>query len=422
MVLQKKKEKALLVGVLLPGLTKTEVSENLDELEMLTNTAGAIVIGRDTQSLIKINPSFFIGNGKAKQLIKNANELGANMIVFDDELSPAQIKNYYILAKDIKIIDRSGIILDIFKNHARTKEAKTQVELAYLQYLLPRLTRQWTHLERQMGGIGTRAGMGETQIEIDRRIIRTKITRLNKELIKIDKERSVQSVKRKNKFRVALVGYTNAGKSTLFKALSKSEVYIKDQLFATLDTTIRKVDLDISHSILLSDTVGFIRKLPHDLVASFNSTLKEVLEADLILKVFDISSPQIDKHFDIIDKVLEDLGASEIDNLIILNKVDLLKNLELIKERFLSLPKSITISALDHLQLYELKEAILKKIKKNYKTIELVFSYDKGAMINYAEEGVDVISREYGTEGVKIKIRANPKKIENILRLNPKVV
>ena len=422
MVLQKKKEKALLVGVILPGLNKTEVSENLDELEMLTNTAGAIVIGRDTQSLIKINPSFFIGNGKAKQLIKNANELGANMIVFDDELSPAQIKNYYILAKDIKIIDRSGIILDIFKNHARTKEAKTQVELAYLQYLLPRLTRQWTHLERQMGGIGTRAGMGETQIEIDRRIIRTKITRLNKELIKIDKERSVQSVKRKNKFRVALVGYTNAGKSTLFKALSKSEVYIQDQLFATLDTTIRKVDLDVSHSILLSDTVGFIRKLPHNLVASFNSTLKEVLEADLILKVFDISSPQIDKHFDIIDKVLEDLGASEIDNLIILNKVDLLKNLELIKERFLSLPKSITISALDHLQLYELKEAILKKIKKNYKTIELVFSYDKGAMINYAEEGVDVISREYGTEGVKIKIRANPKKIENILRLNPKVV
>lgn len=422
MVLQKKKEKALLVGALLPGLTKTEVSENLDELEMLTNTAGAIVIGKDTQRLIKINPSFFIGNGKAKQLIKNAHELGANMIVFDDELSPAQIKNYYMLANDIKIIDRSGIILDIFKNHARTKEAKTQVELAYLQYLLPRLTRQWTHLERQMGGIGTRAGMGETQIEIDRRIIRTKITRLKKELIKIDKERSVQSVKRKNKFRVALVGYTNAGKSTLFKALSKSEVYIQDQLFATLDTTIRKVDLDVSHSILLSDTVGFIRKLPHNLVASFNTTLKEVLEADLILKVFDISSPQIDKHFNIIDKVLEDLGASEIDNLIILNKVDLLDNLELIKDKFPSLPESITISALDHLQLYELKEAILKKIKKNYKTIELVFSYDKGAMINYAEEGVEVISREYETEGVRIKIRANPQKIENILRLNPKVV
>ena len=422
MVLQKKKEKALLVGALLPGLTKTEVSENLDELEMLTNTAGAIVIGKDTQRLIKINPSFFIGNGKAKQLIKNAHELGANMIVFDDELSPAQIKNYYMLANDIKIIDRSGIILDIFKNHARTKEAKTQVELAYLQYLLPRLTRQWTHLERQMGGIGTRAGMGETQIEIDRRIIRTKITRLKKELIKIDKERSVQSVKRKNKFRVALVGYTNAGKSTLFKALSKSEVYIQDQLFATLDTTIRKVDLDISHSILLSDTVGFIRKLPHNLVASFNTTLKEVLEADLILKVFDISSPQIDKHFNIIDKVLEDLGASEIDNLIILNKVDLLDNLELIKDKFPSLPESITISALDHLQLYELKEAILKKIKKNYETIELVFSYDKGAMINYAEEGVEVISREYETEGVRIKIRANPQKIENILRLNPKVV
>lgn len=422
MVLKKKKEKALLVGVILPGLHKTTVFENLNELEMLANTAGANIVGKYTQKLLKVNPSFFIGNGKAKQLIKNAQELGANMIVFDDELSPAQIKNYYKLAKEIKIIDRSGIILDIFKKHAQTKEAKTQVELAYLQYLLPRLTRQWTHLERQMGGIGTRAGMGETQIEIDRRIIRTKITKLNKELIKIDKERSIQSVKRKNKFRVALVGYTNAGKSTLFKALSKSEVYIKNQLFATLDTTIRKVDLDVSHSILLSDTVGFIRKLPHNLVASFNSTLKEVIEADLILKVFDISSPQMDKHIGIIDKVLEELGASKIDNLIILNKVDLIKNSKLIKEKCIMFPNSITISALDHLQLYELKDAILKKIKKNYKTIELIFSYDQGVMINYAEEGVDIISRDYGSEGIKVKIRATPQKIENILRLNPKVV
>ena len=422
MLLQKKKEKALLVGVILPGLHKNIVSQNLDELEMLANTAGANIVGRHTQKLFKINPSFFIGKGKAKQLIQNAQELGANMIMFDDELSPAQIKNYYKLAKDIKIIDRSGIILDIFKKHARTKEAKTQVELAYLQYLLPRLTRQWTHLERQMGGIGTRAGMGETQIEIDRRIIRTKINKLNKELLRIDKERSIQSVKRKNKFRVALVGYTNAGKSTLFKALSRSEAYIKDQLFATLDTTVRKVDLDISHSILLSDTVGFIRKLPHNLVASFNSTLKEVLEADLILKVFDISSPQMDKHIDIIDEVLEELGASKIDNLIILNKVDLLKNLNLIKEKYVRFPDSIAISALDHLQLYELKDAILKKIKKNYKTVELIFSYSQEGMIHYAEEGVDVISRDYGSEGVKIKIRANPQKIENILRLNPKVV
>lgn len=422
MVIQKKKEKALLVGVVLPGLNKANVSQNLDELEMLANTAGANIVGRHTQKLFKVNPSFFIGNGKAKQLIENAKELDANMIVFDDELSPAQIKNYYKLAKDIKIIDRSGIILDIFKKHARTKEAKTQVELAYLQYLLPRLTRQWTHLERQMGGIGTRAGMGETQIEIDRRIIRTKITKLNKELLKIDKERSIQSVKRKNKFRVALVGYTNAGKSTLFKALSKSEAYIKDQLFATLDTTVRKVDLDISHSILLSDTVGFIRKLPYNLVASFNSTLKEVLEADLILKVFDISSPQMDKHIDIIDQVLAELGASKIDSLIILNKVDLIKNLKLIKEKCVRFPDSITISALDHLQLYELKDAILKKIKKNYKTVELIFSYGQEGMIHYAEEGVDVISRDYGSEGIKIKIRAHPKKIENILRLNPKVV
>ncbi len=415
-------EKALLVGVILPELNTYDVSQHLDELEMLANTAGASVVGRHTQKLLKINPAFFIGRGKAIQLIENAKELGVNLIVFDDELSPAQIKNYYQLAKNIKIIDRSGIILDIFKKHARTKEAKTQVELAYLQYLLPRLTRQWTHLERQMGGIGTRAGMGETQIEIDRRIIRTKITKLNKDLNKINKERYTQGIKRGNKFRVALVGYTNAGKSTLFKALTKSDVYIKDRLFATLDTTIRKVNLDDSHPILLSDTVGFIRKLPHNLVASFNSTLKEVLEADLILKVFDISSPQMENHVEIIDEVLEELGASKIENIIILNKVDLIKDVKILKEKSMIFPNSVSISALSHLQLRELKQEILKKIKKDYKTIELIFSYEQGKMINYAEEGVDVISRDYDSDGVKLKIRANPDKIKNILRLNPKIV
>ena len=208
------------------------------------------------------------------------------------------------------MIDRSGLILDIFKRHAKTKEATTQVQLAYLQYLLPRLTRQWTHLERQMGGIGTRAGMGETQIEVDRRIVRTKISKLKKELKHIENERETQGIKRNKEYRVSLVGYTNAGKSTLFKSLTGADVFIKNQLFATLDTTIRKLNLDSSHRILLSDTVGFIRKLPHNLVASFKSTLKEVLEADLILIVLDINSTQI------LDHIKKELSKIDIpDNL-----------------------------------------------------------------------------------------------------------
>ena len=275
-------EKVLLIGVINQTHNEITVKEHLSELSLLVETAGGEVVGKVTQKISRINPATLVGVGKAKQIISQAKEIGAKLIIFDDELSPAQIKNYHKMSKKIKTLDRNGLILDIFKKHARTKEAITQVNLAYLEYLLPRLTRQWTHLERQMGGIGTRAGMGETQIEIDRRLIRTRISRLKKDLKKNEKERGTQSLKRKSEYRVSLVGYTNAGKSTLFKALTGAEVYIKDQLFATLDTKIRKLKIDPSHTVLLSDTVGFIRKLPHNLVASFRSTLKEVLEADLI--------------------------------------------------------------------------------------------------------------------------------------------
>ncbi|SVB65840.1 uncharacterized protein METZ01_LOCUS218694, partial [marine metagenome] len=244
------------VGVILPGVSDSDVNNHLDELDLLADTAGAEVVGRVTQRLSRINPSFFVGKGKAEQIISQAKMLNVDLILFDDELSPAQIKNYHRMADDIKIMDRSGLILDIFQKHAQTREAKTQVELAFCQYLLPRLTRQWTHLERQMGGIGTRAGMGETQIEIDRRLIRDRISKLKKDLKRIDRERYTQSQRRKNEFRVAMVGYTNAGKSTLFNALTGANVYIQDQLFATLDTTIRQLDLGGHQPALLSDTVG----------------------------------------------------------------------------------------------------------------------------------------------------------------------
>ena len=408
-------EKALLVGVIQPGMTESLIHEHLDELELLAETAGAKIAGRITQRVSKINPATFIGKGKAEELLNQAKELGVKLIVFDDELSSGQIKNYHKISENVKVLDRSGLILDIFHKHAKTKEARTQVDLAYMEYLLPRLTRQWTHLERQMGGIGTRAGMGETQIEIDRRLIRTRISKLKKELIRIEKERVTQSYRRRSEFRVSLVGYTNAGKSTLFKALTGSDVYIQDQLFATLDTTVRQLLIDESHPILLSDTVGFIRKLPHNLVASFKSTLKEVLEADLILVMLDISSSQIEDHFQTIENVLKDMGAQEIPQILVLNKVDLISDGNMIEKRQREFPDSVTVSAQQHLRLSELKSRILGKMEENFQTIDLEFPYDQGKIIAHAQEGVEVLKREYEENGVKLRIRGSRSRINQIL-------
>jgi len=408
-------EKALLIGVIKSGNTDEMIKEHLDELELLAQTAGAEVVGRITQRVSKINPATFIGKGKADQIIEQSKELDVKLIIFDDELSPGQIKNYHKISENIKVLDRSGLILDIFQKHARTKEATTQVDLAYLEYLLPRLTRQWTHLERQMGGIGTRAGMGETQIEVDRRLIRTRITRLKKDLEKIEKERATQSVRRESEFRVSLVGYTNAGKSTLFKALTGSDVYIQDQLFATLDTTIRKLDLDTSHTILLSDTVGFIRKLPHNLVASFKSTLKEVLEADLIVMVLDMSSPQIRDHVDTITDVLKEMNADSIPVVHVLNKVDLISDGNFIEKLQRSFPGSVTISAHQHLKLSDLTSKVVEKMESNYQTIDLQFSYEDGKAIAQVQQGVEVLERAYEEEGVKLKIRGSRSRISQIM-------
>ena len=408
-------EKALLVGVIQPGMTESLIHEHLDELELLAETAGAKIAGRITQRVSKINPATFIGKGKAEELLNQAKELDVKLIVFDDELSPGQIKNYHKISENVKVLDRSGLILDIFHKHAKTKEARTQVDLAYMEYLLPRLTRQWTHLERQMGGIGTRAGMGETQIEIDRRLIRTRISKLKKELTRIEKERDTQSYRRQSEFRVSLVGYTNAGKSTLFKALTGSDVYIQDQLFATLDTTVRQIKINETHPILLSDTVGFIRKLPHNLVASFKSTLKEVLEADLILVMLDISSSQIEDHFQTIENVLKEMGAQEIPQILVLNKVDLISDGKMIEKRQREFPNSVTVSAQQHLRLSELKSRILGKMEENFQTIDLEFSYDQGKTIAHAQEGVEVLKREYEETRVKLRIRGSRSRINQIL-------
>jgi len=409
-----KTEKAILVGAIHGKLTEESVLEHLDELELLAETAGAETIGKITQRINRINPAFYIGRGKAEEIVSQAEELDAQLIIFDEELSPAQIKNYQKITENIKIIDRSALILDIFRHHAKTKEAKTQVELAHLQYLLPRLTRLWTHLERQMGGVGTRAGAGETQIEVDRRIIRVRIGKLQKELKRIEKERNTQSKGRSDSFRVALVGYTNAGKSTLMHALSGSEVYIEDQLFATLDTTIRSVALDEHNSMLLSDTVGFIRKLPHSLVASFRSTLKEVLEADLILTVLDASSPQIQDHNKTIESVLEEIGAVDKESLVILNKVDLVENNDHIQRLRNEFPDGILISAKSHLRIDSLISAIKDVMNREFETESFFFTFQQGKEMAEAQAGVLVIDREALPEGMRMTIKASKKRIQQI--------
>lgn len=408
-------EKAILVGVIHGSLEEHVVNEHLDEMELLADTAGAEVLGRITQRLNRINPAFFVGKGKAEQIINQAKELGVSLVIFDEDLSPAQTKNFQEISNSIKVIDRSALILDIFQKHAKTKEAKTQVELAQLQYILPRLTRMWTHLERQMGGIGTRAGAGETQIEVDRRLIGQRIAKLKKELVKIEKERSTQSQRRKEKFRVALVGYTNAGKSTLMNALTGANVYIRDQLFATLDTTIRSAKIDDEHEFLLSDTVGFIRKLPHHLVASFRSTLQEVLESDLILIVLDASSPQIIDHYETINSVLNDLGANDTDKLVILNKIDSLDEEDRIGYLKRNFSESILISAKEHLRINVLLEAIRNQINKGYKIADVHFNFEQAKEIADAQNGVTVLEREYDEKGVQFKLRGPAKRIDQII-------
>tara|TARA_Y100000739_G_scaffold224081_1_gene227942 strand:+ start:182 stop:1414 length:1233 start_codon:yes stop_codon:yes gene_type:complete len=408
-------DKALLIGIILPNVQDFTIDNQLSELSLLAKTANVKVIDKITQRLKRINPAFFVGKGKAGQIIDQASVLDVNVIIFDEELSPAQIKNFQKLSKSIKVIDRSALILDIFKKHAQTREAKTQVELAYCQYLLPRLTRQWTHLERQMGGVGTRAGMGETQIEIDRRLVRTKISKLNKDLKKIETERTIQSQKRKTEFRVALVGYTNAGKSTLFNALTGDNAYVKDQLFATLDTTVRKFKLNKIYNVLLSDTVGFIRKLPHNLVASFRSTLKELLDADLILIVLDGSSNIIDEHLGTIKRVLSDLGAEKIPHSLIINKIDGVQNQSDMIGLKNTFPDAIFISALKHLKLGDIKSHIINKIEENFEIFDLNIPYHKGKIISMLQNQVEILDTDYRDEEIYLKVKGSRDKVNKIL-------
>lgn len=347
-------ERAVLVGLITPTQNEAKANEYLDELAFLADTAGAITVNRFLQRLDYPNPRTFVGAGKLEEIKAYVEENEIGMVIFDDDLSTKQVSNIE-RELQVKILDRTSLILDIFAKRAQTASAKTQVELAQYQYLLPRLTRMWTHLERQRGGIGMR-GPGETQIETDRRIILDKISRLKEELKNIDKQKSIQRKNRGKLTRVALVGYTNVGKSTLMNLLSKSEVFAENKLFATLDTTVRKVIID-NLPFLLTDTVGFIRKLPTHLVDSFKSTLDEVRDADVLLHVVDISHPQFEEQIEVVNKTLQEVCDSKDKPMImVFNKVD----------AFTYTPKDeddLTPRTRENISLDELKSTWMGKMK-----------------------------------------------------------
>ena len=371
------------------------INENhLNELQRLVNTLGGDVIERVVQYKKNIDPKYFIGRGKLEQLYNFCSEVKCDYIVFNNDISPSHMKNIQaFFNKKVLIKDRVGVILDIFAKHARTKESKTQIKLAKLEYLLPRLTRQWTHLERQMGGIGTRGGPGETQIEIDRRLIRNQIIKLKKDLNKISKTRNTQKSNRKNIFKVSLVGYTNAGKSTIMQSLSSKKTYIKDELFATLDTSTKKINIDKSNNFLISDTVGFIRNLPDNLIASFRSTLSEIIDSNLLLKVIDASSDEYLNHISSIDTVLEYLNILSKDYIIVFNKIDLIKNNNLLIKLKKEYPDAIFVQSTKKDNMKYILDKVKRKMNHNFVTKIIKLPYQKYFLIDDIYKNFEILSR-----------------------------
>ena len=348
-------ERVVLIAVSRHGQSESQLAEFLDELEFLAHTAGAITVKRFTQKLNQPDTRTYVGKGKLAEITEFIKDNNISIAIFDDELSPSQIRNVEKVIGS-RVLDRTNLILDIFAKRARTAQARTQVELAQYQYLLPRLTRMWTHLEKQRGGIGLR-GPGETEIETDRRVIRDKLSRLKDKLKDIDKQNFTRRKSRENMVRVALVGYTNVGKSTIMNLISKSDVFAENKLFATLDTTVRKVVLD-TVPFLLSDTVGFIRKLPHNLVESFRSTLDEVREADILVHVVDISHPNFEEQISVVKQTLVDIGASDKAELMVFNKIDAYTYVE--KE-----PDDLTELTTENISLEEMKKHWIGKVNQS---------------------------------------------------------
>ncbi len=400
------KERTVLVGIYGGNTDKLRAEEYLAELELLTDTAGGQTVKKILQHKPRPDVSTYIGKGKLNEVKQAMKSDKADAVIFDDDLTPTQARNIE-KATETKVLDRSGLILDIFASRAKTAAAKTQVELAQLQYLLPRLTRYWTHLSRQKGGIGTK-GPGETQIETDRRLISRRISVLKKKLEKLDQQRQVQRQGREESLRVALVGYTNAGKSSLMNAVTDTRQFAENRLFATLDATVRRFEID-QEEVLLSDTVGFIRKLPHHLVESFKSTLDEIREADLLLHVVDVSSSLREEYIQTVNETLKELDADQKPVIMVFNKVDRVSDsLELagLKDDY---PDGVFVSALRGMGLDDIRTEIKNRVERNYLYRKIVLPIKEYHVVSYLHEVAEIDKEHYDEDSIYLTCRLHKK-------------
>ncbi len=427
--LQVKQERAVLVGAKLKD--RNHHDDNLAELEALAKTAGAIIVDKFQQKINEINASTYIGSGKAKMLGDRVKRFDAEVVIFDNDLTPGQIRALEEILK-AKVLDRSELILDIFATGAQTRQAKLQVELAQLQYTYPRLTRMWSHLDTvtgaaggtaagAVGGIGTR-GTGEKQLEIDRRLVNKRISDLKRELKEIDKRKLREIDARSGLFKICLVGYTNAGKSTLMNRLTDAGVLVEDKLFATLDTRTRRWKLDSNTEVLLSDTVGFVRHLPHHLVASFKATLEEALNADLLIHVVDVSSEEMFEQIESVESVLKELGCDDKDSLVLLNKAEMPASMNAIETATTIYPDAICISARTGMNMEELTDAVMTKFRGGEVTVRVRHHARNGKVQSFLRATGTILDEQYDNSHVAIEARIGKRQISLLRSLKPESV
>lgn len=407
------RERAVLASVIRAGTAMWVAEDHRDELEALADTAGADVVATVYQRRMKPDPATFIGGGKVSEIRAEVVEQDANLVIFDDDLTPVQVRNLEQKLK-VKVLDRSGLILDIFASRARTREAKVQVELAQMEYYYPRLTRMWSHLRGQQGGIGFR-GPGETQLEVDRRAVQRRITSLKKDLEKIAKQRATQRSGRKDVPTAALVGYTNVGKSTLLNALSETrDAFVENRLFATLDAKVRRIEPSEGKPILLIDTVGFIRKLPHHLVASFRSTLEEAQHSSLLVHVADLSHPQVEEQVKQTEKVIKELDLGEKPVLLVFNKLDQVENSAVVEKMQERYPEALFISAEAGLRLWELIERLEKLLYVGSETVTLAITPEQLGLLDVFNDRIHISDKQWDEGKVLLTVSGTPKVIREL--------